>query len=140
MRLTMTVLALLFTVAAAPAPKHYYGFSCVVLAQRRSLPGTPGVTFRVLKIHFAANQRGHEMHRHKLGEILYLLSGSGWNAMNGKKTPLSSDAALVIPAATHHEILPGPAGVTLLTVQFTDTKSVSPFEPKKKSVPDVCAS
>lgn len=131
---------LVATLAASPGPRHYLGFSCVVLAHRQNLPSAPGVSFRVLKLHFNGNQPGHVMHSHKFGEILYLLSGNGWNSMNGKKTALSSNAALIIPAGTRHEIVPGPGGVTMFTVQFTDVKSASPFEPKSSAVPDVCAS
>jgi quercetin dioxygenase-like cupin family protein len=138
---TLAISGLLLTsVAATPSSHHYLGFSCVVLAHRQNLPSAPGVSFRVLKLHFSGNQPGHVTHSHKFGEILYLLSGSGWNMINGKKTPLSSNSALIIPAGTRHEIVPGAGGVTMFTVQFTDVKSASPFEPKSSAVPDVCAS
>ena len=71
------------------------------------------------------------MHKHKLGEIIYLLSGSGSILeQNGKKTPLSSNSAFVIPADAYHRVIPGPQGITVLSVQFTKRHSPT-WEPKK---------
>lgn len=77
------------------------------------------------------------MHRHKFGEILYLLSGSGTDTTNGHKSALSADRALVIPAGTYHSIAPGPNGVTVLSVQFTDTTAAA-WEPKNFKGPSAC--
>lgn len=132
------ILALFIALGATPAPKaRYLDFSCVKLARRQPLPGAPGVTFRIRKLIFGASGRGSVIHRHKFGEILYLLSGSGWNVTSGKKTPLSSESVVVIPANTHHQILPGPKGATLLAVQFSDN-AASAFEAKNHVVPDYC--
>lgn len=129
------ILGLIALLGAAPA-KQNVGFSCTTLAHRQTLANAPGTTFRVLKMHFAANQP-RVMHRHPFGEILYLLSGSGWNLMNGKKSRLSSDRAVVVPAGSEHAIIAGSAGTTLLSVQFADTAS-SMFHATKRKVPEAC--
>lgn len=105
-----------------PAPTPYPGFSCKTLAHRQPLASAPGTTFRVLRLTFAPNFVPLA-HTHKYGEILYLLSGSATDTVNGKAVPFSTDAAIVIPAGTVHLVKPGASGVTMLSVQFGDTKS-----------------
>jgi quercetin dioxygenase-like cupin family protein len=128
----------LSSVAAANAqPTPYPGFSCATLAQRQKLAGAPGLTFRVVKTTWSASSKPLP-HRHRFGEILYLLSGSGTNTMNGKTLALSADSAIVVPADTDHAIAAkGDSPVTLLAVQFTDAHSPA-WSSKTDSGPSVC--
>ena len=132
----LTLFAVLL--AAAPAPNPYAGFSCMTLAHRQSLPSAPGVTFRVLKQTYASSFAPAK-HRHEFGEILYLLSGSATDNTNGRKTALTSNNAIVIPAETYHYISPGPKGAVLLDIQFLDKNPKTPgWEPKVYKVPELC--
>lgn len=125
-------------VAAAPAANAYPGFSCVTVAHRQNLPGAPGVTFRVLKQTYSASF-ARTKHRHKFGEILYLLSGSAVDTTNGRKTVLTGNRAVVIPAETYHDIAPGPKGAVLLDIQFLDTNPKTPgWEPQVYKQPQMC--
>jgi len=125
-------------IAAAPSANPYAGFSCMTLAHRQSLAGAPGVTFRVLKQTYAPTFAATK-HRHKFGEILYLLSGSATDTTNGRKTALTGNRAIVIPAETYHDIKPGPKGAVLLDVQFLDTNPKTPgWEPKVYKAPQMC--
>ncbi len=125
-------------IAAAPGANPYPGFSCLTLAHRQSLPSAPGVTFRVLKQTYAPTFAAVK-HRHKFGEILYLLSGSATDTTNGRKTPLTGNRAIVIPAETYHAITPGPMGAVLLDVQFLDTNPKTPgWEPRVYKAPQMC--
>jgi len=83
-------------------------FSCVTLAQRHSVPGNPNLHVRVLKLTFEPGSvPSQNMHRHKYGEIVYLLSGSGADqTIDGKKTPLTTTKALFIPPTEVHAIVP----------------------------------
>jgi len=64
------------------------------------------------------------MHRHKVGEVVYVLSGSGTNTMNGKTTALIPDRAVIVPAGTEHAIAgTGSTGVTVISVQISDATS-----------------
>jgi len=124
--------------AAAPAANAYPGFSCITLAHRQSLPSAPGVTFRVLKQTYAPTFP-RVKHRHKFGEILYLLSGSATDTTNGRKTVLTGNRAIVIPAETYHDITPGPKGAVLLVIQFLDANPKTPgWEPAVYKAPPVC--
>jgi quercetin dioxygenase-like cupin family protein len=110
----------------------------MTLAHRQALPSAPGVTFRVLKQTYAPTFRPAK-HRHKFGEILYLLSGSATDTTNGRKTVLTGNRAIVIPAETYHEIAPGPKGAVLLDVQFLDNNPKTPgWEPKVYKAPQMC--
>jgi len=134
------ILAMLLGVlaAAAPATHAYPGFSCITLAHRQSLPSAPGVTFRVLKQTYAPTFP-RVKHRHKFGEILYLLSGSATDTTNGRKTVLTGNRAIVIPAETYHDITPGSKGAVLLDVQFLDAKPTTPgWEPVVYKAPQMC--
>ena len=132
----LTLFAVL--VAAAPATNPYAGFSCITLAHRQNLPSAPGVTFRVLKQTYAPTFAAVK-HRHKFGEILYLLSGSATDTTNGRKTALTGNRAIVIPAETYHDITPGPKGAVLLDIQFLDTNPKTPgWEPKVYKAPQMC--
>lgn len=128
---------------AAPAGAQnatpFPGFSCESLASRQSLGDTPGIQFRVLKLTCAPHAVG-AIHRHRHGEIVYLLSGSGESVdANGKVTPYSSDKALVVPANAYHKnVALGPAPLVLLTVQFLSDKGPA-FDPRSPSGPDTCA-
>jgi quercetin dioxygenase-like cupin family protein len=125
-------------VAAAPAAKPFAGFSCMTLAHRQSLPGAPGETFRVLKQTYSP-AFAPVRHRHEFGEILYLLSGSATDTTNGRKTILTGDRAIVIPAETYHDITPGPNGAVLLDIQFLDRNPKTPgWEPKVYKAPELC--
>ncbi len=132
----LTLFAVL--VAATPAANPYAGFSCVTLAHRQSLPSAPGVTFRVLKQKYAPTFAAVR-HRHEFGEIMYLLSGSATDNTNGRKTVLSGNRAIVIPAETYHDVTSGPKGAVLLDIQFLDTKPKTPgWEPKVYKAPELC--
>ena len=134
------ILSMVFAVvvAAAPAANPYPGFSCVTLAHRQTLAGAPGVTFRVLKQTYSPSF-GPAKHRHRFGEILYLLSGSATDTTNGRKTALTGNRAIVIPAETYHSIAPGPKGAILLDVQFLDTNPKTPgWEPQVYKAPQMC--
>lgn len=125
-------------VAAAPAANPYAGFSCITLAHRQSLPGAPGETFRVLKQTYAATFVPVR-HRHEFGEILYLLSGSATDNTNGRKTVLTGNRAIVIPAETYHDVTPGPKGAVLLDIQFLDRNpKTAGWEPKVYKAPELC--
>lgn len=134
------ILSMLFAVVigAAPAANPYAGFSCITVAHRQSLPSAPGVTFRVLKQTYAPSFAPVK-HRHKFGEILYLLSGAATDMTNGRKTALTGNRAIVIPAQTYHTITPGPKGAVLLDVQFLDTNPKTPgWEPQVYKAPQMC--
>jgi quercetin dioxygenase-like cupin family protein len=132
----LTLFAVL--VAAAPAANPYAGFSCVTLAHRQSLPSAPGVTFRVLKQTYSSTFAAVK-HRHEFGEIMYLLSGSATDNTNGRKTALTGNRAIVIPAETYHAITPGPRGAVLLDIQFLDANPKTPgWEPKVYKAPELC--
>lgn len=134
----VTALMLLGVLIAAAPANPYPGFSCMTLAHRQTLAGAPGVTFRVLKQTYAPNFVPAK-HRHKFGEILYLLSGSATDTTNGRKTALTGNRAIVIPAETYHDITPGPKGAVLLDVQFLDTNPKTPgWEPKVYKAPQMC--
>ena len=123
---------------AAPQATPLPGFACTTLAPRQPMPGAPNVTFRVLKQTYSHGVAAVP-HKHKFGEVLYLLSGSGTNTMNGKTTPLSADSALVVPADTNHTILPtGNGDLTVLDVQFTD-KATPGWQPQAFHGPSACA-
>jgi quercetin dioxygenase-like cupin family protein len=123
--------------SASAQPNPYPGFSCVTLAHRQALAGAPGTTFRVEKLIFAPNSLPSE-HKHRGGEIVYLLSGSGTNTMNGSTTALTKDRALVIPAGVHHSLLPtNGSTLTVIAVQFSD-KARPAFEAVKPKGPAVC--
>lgn len=105
------------------SPQAPAGFTCETLAHRQMLGGSPPITARVLKQTYATG-KVPVMHRHKVGEILYILSGSGTNTMDGKTTALSPDHAIIIPAGTEHALAgTGSAGLTVVSVQVSDTKS-----------------
>jgi mannose-6-phosphate isomerase-like protein (cupin superfamily) len=142
----LAVLAmLLVTPVSAPAQNTaptakgtpYPGFSCATLLHKRSLTGAAGVTVRVVKQTYAQSGAAG-IHHHQVGEIVYLLSGSGTNTMKGTTTPLSADSAIYIPPGTDHYISPAGSGsVTVLAVQFTGTSTPS-WQPKSYHGPNVC--
>jgi quercetin dioxygenase-like cupin family protein len=119
--------------SATPVP----GFSCVTLAHRQPVPGAPNVTFKVLRQTYET-PASTALHKHKHGEIIYLLSGSGTNTMNGRTSALTQDKALIVPANAVHELRQtGSEPLVVLDVQFTDTKRPS-WEPKTYKGPSVC--
>jgi quercetin dioxygenase-like cupin family protein len=126
MRITMIFALVLALTPLAPVsaqPASPTAFSCETLAHRQVIGGTPPIAVRVVK-QTSAPGKVPLMHRHKVGEIIYVLSGTGTNTMNGKTTALSADSAVVVPAGTEHAIGgTGSAGVTVISVQMTDTKS-----------------
>ena len=135
----ITVLILLTSVTAAYAAQSAQqpGFACRVLAARQPVPGTTVTDFRVVKLTFASQTVG-ALHRHKYGEILYLLSGSGTStSQDGTVTPLSTDRALVIPPNIYHKVTPtGTAALSVLSVQFPERRAAS--YDSRPSGPDQC--
>jgi quercetin dioxygenase-like cupin family protein len=127
------------TPAAAQQAQTLPHFSCTTLAQRHSVPGNPNLHVRVLKLTFEPGYvPSQNMHRHKYGEIVYLLSGSGADqTIDGKKTPLTTSKALFIPPTEVHTIVPtGNTPVSVISVQFTDAKAPAFIAVSK--VPAVC--
>ena len=126
MRITIIVALILALTPFAPAGAQAAaptGFSCETLAHRQVIGGTPPIAVRVVKQTYAPG-KVPLMHRHKVGEIIYVVSGTGTNTMNGKTTALSPDSAIIVPAETEHAIAgTGTAGVTVVSVQMTDTKT-----------------
>jgi len=127
----LTLLTMVIPVSAREAARTP-GFSCDLLAARQPLPGSSTVDFRVTKMTFATASAA-TMHRHKYGEILYLLSGSGSSILeNGSTTVLSKNKAIVIPANVYHKLKPaGTSPLTVLSVQFPDHHSVA-YDPRPK--------
>jgi quercetin dioxygenase-like cupin family protein len=120
MRIVLVALfTLLTSVTPVVAAQGTPPFNCRVIAARQPLPGATVVDFRVVRMTFAAGTSG-AMHRHKYGEIVYLLSGSGSSTSpNGAVTPLSSDRALVVAPNAYHKLTPtGKSALTVLSVQF----------------------
>ena len=135
------ILAALTVAVTAPAAAQqatpFPGFRCDLLAARQPLPGSSSTDFRVVKLTYAPGAVGAE-HRHRYGEILYLLSGSGTSASGNVVTTLSKHRALVIPAQTYHTLNPtGPFGMSVLSVQFPSAHDEG-FTPRHPSGPDVC--
>src|SRR5215469_12826774 len=99
----------LLAVAALPqaglAQSTTRNMSCERLAHRQPLAGSPNTTFRVERMHFPPGTNG-ELHSHKGSEIVYLLSGSGTNTMNGQTTVLSKDEAIVVQPGVQHSLTP----------------------------------
>lgn len=125
--------------AAAQQAQTLPHFSCITLARRHSVPENPNLQFRVLKLTFEPGYMASQnMHRHKYGEIVYLLSGSGADqTIDGNKTPLTSSKALFIPPTEVHTIVPtGNTPVSVISVQFTDAKA--PAFTAVSKVPAVC--
>ena len=125
--------------AAAQQAQSLPHFSCTTLAHRHAVPENPNLQFRVLKLTFEPGYvASQNMHRHKYGEIVYLLSGSGADqTIDGKKTPLTSTKALFIPPTEVHTIVPtGNTPVSVISVQFTDAKA--PAFTAVSKVPAVC--
>jgi quercetin dioxygenase-like cupin family protein len=139
MRLSIFALTLVLAVSvpALAQPDPNPDVTCVTLSHRHALPDVPGMTFRVLKLTIRKIGATH-MHKHKFGEIVYLLAGSGTNTMNSKSKMLSADSAIVIPPRTNHVISPLPHGsVTILAVQFTD-KAAPAWQPRDFKGPNSC--
>lgn len=131
----LTLFAALLPAAATDASTP--GFGCHLLAARQALPGSSTVDFRVVKMTFASAAAA-AMHRHKYGEILYLLSGRGSSTIEGSAaTALSQDRAIVIPPNVYHKLTPtGSSPLTVLSVQFPDRHSTS-YDPRSKGA-DEC--
>jgi quercetin dioxygenase-like cupin family protein len=126
MRFMIIAAAAILAVTSIPAdaqPSANAPFACETLVHRQTLGGSPPITARVLKQTYAPG-KPPLMHRHKVGEVIYVLSGTGTNTMNGKTTALTPDRALIVPAGTDHAVAgTGSAGVTVISVQISDTKS-----------------
>lgn len=127
----LTLLTMVIPVSAREAARTP-GFTCDLLAARQPLPGSSTVDFRVTKMTFATASAA-AMHRHKYGEILYLLSGSGSSTIeHGATTALSKDRAIVIPANVYHKLTPtGSAPLTVLSVQFPQRHAAA-YDPHQK--------
>jgi quercetin dioxygenase-like cupin family protein len=100
-------------------------FSCSTLLHRQAVPGNPALNVRVLKLNFEPGYvAADNMHRHKYGEVAYLLSGNAANqTKDGKQATLTKDKAVFIPPTMIHTFVPtghGPASV--ISIQFTDAK------------------
>jgi quercetin dioxygenase-like cupin family protein len=135
--------SILIAAAGAPAvaqqPQTLPHFSCLTLGHRQVVPGNPNLAFRVLKLTFEPGyDPSQNMHRHKYGEIVYLLSGQGADqTIAGKKTPLSPVKALFIPPTEVHTIVPtGKSLLSVISVQFTD--ATAPAFTAVSKVPAVC--
>ena len=129
MQRSISILAIVLLAATLPAAAQQGsqpGFACQTLVHRQILKGeSPPLHVRVLKQTYFPGKASLP-HRHQAGEILYVISGSGTNRMNGKTTRLVAGHALVIPADVEHEIAgTGANGVTLLAVQMSDV--ATPF-------------
>jgi quercetin dioxygenase-like cupin family protein len=139
-KLALFVLASVFAAGTpAVAQQKLPFFSCTTLARRHTVPQNPNLNFRVLKLTFEPGYvPANNMHKHKYGEIVYLLSGSGADQnANGTKTPLTPDKALFIPPTEVHTIVPtGNTPVSVISLQFTDAKA--PAFTAVSKVPAVC--
>jgi quercetin dioxygenase-like cupin family protein len=118
--LTAFVFAL---IAATPTEAAAATFSCETLAHRQLLSVDPAISARVVKQVYVPG-KAPLFHRHKVGEILYVLAGRGSSITDGKTTPLLPGHAVVIPAGTEHAIASaGASGLTVLAVQLSDRTS-----------------
>jgi quercetin dioxygenase-like cupin family protein len=113
----------LASIAATPAEAATVAFPCETLAHRQLLSVDPAISVRVVKQVYVSGKTPL-FHRHKVGEILYVLAGRGSSITAGKATPLLPGHALVIPAGTEHAIASaGAGGLTVLAVQLSDRTS-----------------
>lgn len=136
--LLLTLAISLAPVVANAATQGTPGFACSTLAARQPMPGASNVTFRVLKQTYSHGIKAYP-HTHKFGEIVYLLSGSGTNTMNGKTTALTADEALVISPGVAHYLMPkGNGDLTVLSVQYMD-KTAQGWQPQTFKGPSLCS-
>ena len=110
-------------IGATPVEAATVTFSCETLAHRQFLLDDPAISARVVKQVYVPGKTPL-YHRHKVGEILYVLAGHGSSISDGKTTPLLPGQVLIVPAKTEHAITAtGASGLTVLAVQLSDRKS-----------------